>query len=374
MKQFHTMALCAAIAATGCTTTTLESEAIGTVEQRSLFAVEVGFVWANATGGSYTPLAAWSFNNSAGQNRVTWLATGRARVDFGNFQRDGGNAQVMAYGVSNHRCKVESWYLGAVSDALSVFVRCHAPDGSPVSTPFVVAYGDAVPPAAAGAYLWSSNASASHAPPARYSYNSAGQSNFVERTATGRYVVTMNGIAMWGGNVQVTAYGTGSEHCKVTGWGPSSGATRAWIACFDANGAAADARFSFRYGTDLAFYGLEQSFAWANNSFAASYTPSPTYQDYASCTYPDNEQTCVAGSDDTAGRTSTGKYWVRYPGAILGPTSALVTAYGSSSNYCKPEGWSGSASATVNVGCYDSAGHAVDTQFTQLFLSRAPSE
>ena len=47
----------------------------------------------------------------------------------------------------------------------------------------------------------------------------------ITRSAQGRYSVRFAGLGgngTAGGNVQVTAYGSGSESCKVVGWASSS--------------------------------------------------------------------------------------------------------------------------------------------------------
>jgi len=66
----------------------------------------------------------------------------------------------------------------------------------------------------------------------------------IRRAATGAYTVSFAGAPRnVGGNVQVAAYGTTANHCKVAGWGEDS----AQVRCFDTAGNAADAQFVVRY-------------------------------------------------------------------------------------------------------------------------------
>jgi hypothetical protein len=77
-----------------------------------------------------------------------------------------------------------------------------------------------------------------------YQFNSAGGIVTVQRTSVGNYTVEFTGLDWDPGNVQVTAYGTGTaaaaRWCNVDGWGAPS----VDIDCFDPAGAAADSRFT----------------------------------------------------------------------------------------------------------------------------------
>jgi hypothetical protein len=57
--------------------------------------------------------------------------------------------------------------------------------------------------------------SSSYTPPLAYQFNSSGATNTVVRTGVGAYTATLPFLAAYTGHVQVTAYGTGSERCKV---------------------------------------------------------------------------------------------------------------------------------------------------------------
>ncbi len=86
---------------------------------------------------------------------------------------------------------------------------------------------------------------------------------------------TLPGFTSAGGNVQVTAYGSTSESCKVSNWGTNT----VNIRCFDTAGNPADTRWSLRY-TDQhgANNGQLGAYAWISDATAAAHTPSSTYQ------------------------------------------------------------------------------------------------
>jgi hypothetical protein len=73
-----------------------------------------------------------------------------------------------------------------------------------------------------------------------YSFNPSGSAITVTRTATGAYTVSFPGLNMTAGHIQVTAYGGGSNMCKVGSWTPSTVRVR----CFDSAGAAANSLFT----------------------------------------------------------------------------------------------------------------------------------
>jgi hypothetical protein len=72
------------------------------------------------------------------------------------------------------------------------------------------------------AYAWANNKSAaSYTPSVPYSYNSAGGPISITRSGEGSYAVKFAGLGgngTFGGNVQVTAYGDGHEHCRIKNW------------------------------------------------------------------------------------------------------------------------------------------------------------
>jgi hypothetical protein len=72
-----------------------------------------------------------------------------------------------------------------------------------------------------------------------YVFNAAGGTTTVTRTGTGTYNVNFTGNNWGPGHVQVTAYAASGIFCNSDGWGAPS----ASVACFNAAGNPANARF-----------------------------------------------------------------------------------------------------------------------------------
>ncbi|HZI16445.1 MAG TPA: trypsin-like serine protease [Myxococcus sp.] len=325
---------------------------------RGIIPAAFGFVWADqpSAAATYTPSLSYSHNSTGGTNTITRLAVGSYRVELPGLGQSNGNVQVTAYASAN-RCKVASW--GPSGTTQNVYVRCFTPAGAAVDSYFIAQYyraGAGNPEQ--GAYLWADQPTApSYAPYRYYSYNSKGGTNTVTRSGTGIYQASLPGFGTIGGNVQVTAYGSTTHHCKVAGWGYNSVSVR----CFDAAGSLADSYWTLRY-TDkhVANSGQLGAYAWLSDSFAASHTPSPTYQWHS------------LGSTLTATRSGLGTYAIEIPGiASYNRTSAMVTAYGSTSASCNVSGWfTGSSGGTqVNVQCRDAAGALADSLFTMSYIT-----
>src|SRR5438270_871613 len=97
-------------------------------------------------------------------------------------------------------------------------------------------------------YVWADNpTSASYTPSTIYSFNSSGGGITISRSGVGAYVVNFSGIGgsgSAGGNVLVTAYGGGSETCKVMNWSSSGANFVANVRCFNSGGSPIDTRYS----------------------------------------------------------------------------------------------------------------------------------
>ena len=72
-----------------------------------------------------------------------------------------------------------------------------------------------------------------------YVFNASGGTTTVTRSGTGTYNVTFTGNNWGPGHVQVTAYAAAGIFCNSDGWGAPS----ASVACYDAAGDPANARF-----------------------------------------------------------------------------------------------------------------------------------
>ncbi len=101
-------------------------------------------------------------------------------------------------------------------------------------------------------FVWASKPTASsYTPDPTYSYNSRGGAVQVFRGGTGDYKVLFSGLGgrtKAGGNVQVTAYGSGSETCKVVNWASNGDDFTIKVRCFAAAGGLVDTRFTALVG------------------------------------------------------------------------------------------------------------------------------
>ncbi len=107
---------------------------------------------------------------------------------------------------------------------------------------------------------------------------------------------------------------------------------------------------------------IGSAYVWANDSTSSSYTPSAPYQ-YNS-----------TGGTNTATRQGTGQYTVNLPGLGGSNGTVLVTAYGSTSSYCKVVRWARNAFASsimqVFVNCFTADGVPADSQYTMSYTNR----
>jgi hypothetical protein len=209
-----------------------------------------GYVWAdNPTSGSYTPSTTYSFNSSGGAIIITRSGIGTYAVRFaglGGNGSAGGNVQVTAYGSGSETCKVLSWDSGGASFIANV--GCYNSTGSPVDTRYAARVVWTSAAFGKNGYAWADNpTSASYTPSPMYSFNSSGGAINITRSGVGTYAVQFSGLsggASSGGNVLVTAYGSGSETCKVANWTSSGGNFVANVRCFGSAGTPADTRYS----------------------------------------------------------------------------------------------------------------------------------
>jgi V8-like Glu-specific endopeptidase len=222
--------------------------------------------------------------------------------------------------------------------------------------------------AGAHAWVWASDpTNPSYPPPPAYQWNTSGATNTITRSSTGVYQILFPSIGASGvsgngagGNVQVTAYGTGA-YCKVSSWSSLGADVTANIRCFDFTGAAKDARFTAVFNRRT-FEGFADehgtgAYLWSQST---SYT-APTG---ASGSYSWND----SGQINTIEQPSTGRYVVRLPKVDDYDASVHVTAYGSDDRRCQVQSWGIlGANATVNVRCSLPNGTPADSRFTISF-------
>jgi hypothetical protein len=335
------------------------------------------WVWANqpTTAGCYTPSSTYQFNSSRAANRVCRVGSvggGEYRVDLPGLGTTGGMVQVSAYGGNQH-CKVVSWFPTGTTQ--QVFVRCFGANGAPADGRFTLLFYKenrvSTPESVeTAAYLWADQPrAASYTPSLAYQWNSKGGNNTIRRISQGRYEARLPGMNPTGGTVLVTAYGTGSERCKVVSWILSGSDTLAYVNCFSGT-QPVDTLYTLSYMKDVGLgsqvpedqhYG---GYLWAHDATATvCYKTSGLYQFN------------TTRAANAACRLATGSYRLRLPAlAPVNRTTTQVTASGSGSEYCTVKSWSsdGRGGTYVFVKCFNAAGIAVNTRFTLLYLTDDP--
>ena len=200
-----------------------------------------GFAYANLpTDASYTPNANYSFVAGGGTITAARTDVGKYTMDFGGISlASTGSVQVSAYGSASN-CVVARWGIAAPG---TVEVNCFDSAGDPVDTKYSISVFRPVPAIAKNggeimAYAWAEDAAAaSYAPSANYLFWPGGAT--AERTAVGKYTMTLTGSALAGANVQVVGYGSNSL-CTPVNW--SQGKVN--VACYDPAGSPVDSQYS----------------------------------------------------------------------------------------------------------------------------------
>jgi hypothetical protein len=128
--------------------------------------------------------------------------------------------------------------------------------------------------------------------------------------------------------------------------------------------APSDSLFSLYYTPEHAAGGLSGGHAWANDATAASYSPSGTFE------YTHKAGVGEIVTSTTATHSATGIYQMRYPSLSAAGSTALVTAYGTTSDYCKLSSWTTVGSdAVINMRCFDAAGAPVNTRYVSGYAN-----
>lgn len=207
------------------------------------------------------------------------------------------------------------------------------------------------------AYLWADRpGEASYVANAAYASATATGAR-IERTAPGRYSVSLGGFLSGAGssapgrlgNIQVSAYGDTGGFCQVVSWGASAS-----VACFNSGGAPEDMRFSLL--ATVADAGDPVAYAFAGRPAEASYDASPSYS------MRDSGAVRIT-------RTRIGSYIAALGNATAGIGGTVqATAYGATPRRCKTGGW---ILGAVTVLCTDAAGRPADSAFTVLSMKPA---
>ncbi len=193
----------------------------------------------------YTPDRSYAYNSTRGDVTAGRSAPGVYRMRFADLGRPtpGGNVQVTAVGPSSRICNVERW--GSSDTDFNVGVRCFDDTGSPADVEYSLLAVWPEQSSRVGGFARANQAqNALYAPSPAHAYNSAGGTVTASRSDVGQYSMLFAGMGGTVGGVQVTAYGAGSETCKVGNWDSSSDDFTVDVRCFDSAGRPADAQYS----------------------------------------------------------------------------------------------------------------------------------
>jgi hypothetical protein len=318
-----------------------------------------GYVWAHdGSAPNYVPSPAYQFNSKGFTNTIDRLGTGSYLVKFPGLGVSGGMAHVTAYGSSGESCKVQSWVPSGTLQR--VWVRCFDSGGRPIDTRFAASFVRSVAGTGRLAHLWADQASSpSYTPSPTYQFNSTGSLNTIVRSGVGVYNAILTDLADTGGNVKVTAYGTGSETCKVQGWGPSGANIRAVVRCFSTTGAPVDTRFTLTYAKSLGITGIpgtKAGYVLADQPASPSYTPLASHQFN------------FLGGSNTVSRSAVGQYTVNMPSLAAISGNVQVNSVGINSRECKVAYWVPSGpDLSIGVRCFTTGGAPADSKFVATF-------
>lgn len=214
----------------------------GGLDAKAGFSVQFSRSSGPVAGGLYgyvdsTPAGAiiTQYNSVGAANTVTHAGVGLYSVAFiglGTPSPNAGSLQVTAVNaISGARCKVGAWSSSPNGQFLRIL--CHNPAGALADNRFTVTYqyrrslfGPISPPSRVG-YLWS----APPLGPALTNFNTSGVLNAL--AGAGPWTATYPNLASSPGNMQVTAYGTGSQFCNLSKpWNIGGASILANINCF----------------------------------------------------------------------------------------------------------------------------------------------
>jgi hypothetical protein len=216
----------------------------------------------NPTATSYSPGTQWQWNSNGGSVTIVRTGPGAYTVTFPGQLFNGleGTVEVSGVGADSNYCKVVYW------SGPSVDVQCFQSNGAmPYDSEYSISYSQKSPNNIPSyAYLWANEpTAASYTPPAARQAAAVvtepgtcgpwtPPAPLIVRTGAGRYTVTLPGLAtssVFPSNAQASAYGSGSEICKLADWSGDNGGSTANVTCFDSSGNAVDARFVLTFSS-----------------------------------------------------------------------------------------------------------------------------
>jgi hypothetical protein len=324
------------------------------------------------TSNPYTPTRAYQFNSTGGINTVDHDRTGRYIVRLPNLGAAAGSVHVTAVGSpvagddasGAGTCNVEKW--GPTSGDQYVWVRCFDLAGRAADGTFTVAYTNLTSSPQPMAYLRATERNPSpstYTPPLAYQFNSTGAKNTVTRTGVGTYTAHLPGLASPSGYVQVTAFGSGSGRCQVTGWGPKGTSQDVNVRCFNADSVRTDTNFTLTYLRSISVVGSPYKPDLSGTSSAHVLGSKPTMASYT----PRKEYLFnSAGGTNTVRRAGVGVYQVNFPQQQLERGTVQLSVFGTQPVHCKVASWG--PTSGVQVRCFTRTGTPKDQAFQATFL------
>jgi hypothetical protein len=214
---------------------------------------------------------------------------------------------------------------------------------------------------AGSAWVWANNPTAkSYTPNVKFAHSQQGGKVWVTRTSPGKYEIKFAGWSVStrvSSNVQVSAYGVGSNHCKVASWSPSNDTLGVKINCFTSGGTPDDSMFSalISYGNRYDS-SSRTAYAWSSSA-RSSHT--------AKSKFAYNGQRPVQIK-----RLKVGVYEANFTGFIgdqANGGNVQVTAYGNSNTQCKIKDWTKRRKdLVITILCFQPAGMPSDSLFSIL--------
>lgn len=334
---------------------------------------ELGFQTTRASG--IPPQ--FSFNSTGATNSFIHLGTGQYQAHFPRLGRVGGNVQVTPRNTIN-RCNISSWASGGGGSA-DAFVNCYTPAGAFADTEFTVSFvGRSDPPTVPeGGYVWAFDKSAaSYVASGGYTWNSTGQPVNITRGSAGVYNVTFVGQNFGGGTAEVTAYGGGTEYCKLESLTRvnNNADKRVVVRCFSRTGVPTDAHYSLRLSRVSPQGTPSFTYALADQPSTQSYNPSSNNR-------MGYRASPIGGSSSLSPvrvqRTAPGIYAVDLPQMpytndplyLYKKSNIHVAAVGTGAEYCSIANWNGDPlgqpeqATQALINCMNPQGGSVDSKF-----------
>jgi len=323
-----------------------------------------GWAWTAASSGTGNLASStYSHNSSGGAVTIEALDPGFYKVVFAGLATGTlGHAQVSAYGSGGERCK--PFLVNRTQLNANIWIVCHDAAGAFASTRFVVEYIGTAHLQAEGARLLADEPNTGTYEPVNQ-WSSKERAMSVSRTGTGSYRIMVPAQGL-GGNAQVTAYGsTDASFCKVNSIAGGLAATlEITVRCYDNAGVLADRKFMLDYarggGTPLSY---------GTAAFGVADEPSN------SAWYIADRPYVFAGIGSVfARRMALGSYQAFFDNMTTAGSGALVTAYGTDNNYCKPTSWSAvsdpelGSGIRLGVACFAPGGALSSARFSTQYL------